>query len=487
MQPRALGLLALLALLLGACATNPVTGRQELSVVSPQQEAAQGKAAAKQVEREIGLVDDPQLQAYVEQIGQRLAAHSPRRDVTYRFFVADMPEPNAFALPGGYIYVSRGLIALANSEDELAGVIGHEIGHVAARHSAQRQTRQAGVGILSALGTIAAGVVGGSGAAQMVSQMGQVAGAGLIASYSRDQERQADQIGQDLEAAAGWDPVGLADLLGSLERESKLETGKQRRASFLDSHPQPGERAVTARGRATQLPRGADPGIARGRAAFLQRIDGVVVGTNPDEGVFRKNVFLHPALGFALTFPPDWRTKNSKEVVAAASPRSDAVVMLEQQSADENPQSAAQRWAQANRVQIAEGAPLRIGGWLAYRGLTQAQTQKGVLALDVTWIAHPTGTYRLTAMTAPGSYRSWAPTFERTATSFRALTSAERGSAKPLRLRAATARAGESLEALGARTGNRWSVAETAVSNALPKDARLSAGQLVKIALPSAK
>jgi predicted Zn-dependent protease len=235
------------------------------------------------------------------------------------------------------------------------------------------------------------------------------------------------------------------------------------------------------------MPRGADPCIARTRAAFLNRLDGVVVGPNPDEGVFRENVFLHPGLGFALTFPSGWRTKNSKEVVAAASPRSDAIVMLEQQGTDGNPQSAAQRWAQANQLRIAEGASLRIGGWPAYRGYTQAQSQQGVVALDVSWVAHPTGIYRITAMTAPGSYRGWAPTFASTASSFRALSNAERASAKPLRLRVATARAGESLEALGARSGNRWSVAEIAVANALPKDARLSAGQLVKIAVPSAK
>jgi predicted Zn-dependent protease len=312
--------------------------------------------------------------------------------------------------------------------------------------------------------------------------MGQVAGAGLIASYSRDQERQADEIGQDLEAASGWDPEGLADLLGSLERESKLETGKARKASFLDSHPQPGERAVVARGRAAQLPRGPESRIAKSRAAFLQRVEGVVVGTNPDEGVFRDNVFLHPGLGFAVTFPSKWVTKNSKQAVAAASQRRDAVILLESQGATENPQTAAQRWVRANGIQLADSEALRIGGWPAYRGAALAQTKSGVVALDVTWIAHPSGTYRLTALTSPSSFRNWEPTFERTATSFRALSSAERANAKPLRLRIATARAGESLEALGARTGNRWSVAETAVANALSKDARLAAGQLVKIA-----
>ena len=373
---RALSFLGL-ALLLGACATNPVTGRQELVFMSPEREAAQGRDAAAQVEREIGLVRDPKLTAYVEQIGQRLAKHSPRHDVAYHFFVADMPEPNAFALPGGYIYVSRGLLALANSEDELAGVIAHEIGHVAARHAAQRETRQMGVGILSVLGTIAAGAMGGADAAQMASQLGQVAGAGMIASYGRDQERQADQIGQDLESKAGWDPAGLADFLTTLDREGKLRTGKSRNPSFLDSHPLPGERAVVARARAAELPRGAEARIARGHKAFLDRIAGVMVGANPEEGVFRDGLFLHPGLGFALAFPPKWQTQNTRQAVAAASPRRDAVIVFEGQGRTENPQTAAQRWTQANRVQVVESASTRIGGWPAFRALARAQGQAG--------------------------------------------------------------------------------------------------------------
>ncbi len=471
-----------LALLLSGCAMNPVTGRQELSAVSPEKEAAQGKDGAAQVEREIGLVRDPQLNAYIAQIGARLAKYSPRRDVAYRFFIADMPEANAFALPGGYIYVSRGLLALANSEDEVAGVIGHEIGHVAARHSAQRETRAMGVGILSALGTIAAGMAGGAEAAQMASQFGQVAGAGLIASYGRDQERQSDQVGQDLAADAGWDPAGLADFLVTLEREGTLRAGKTRNPSFLDSHPQPGERAVTARARAPELARGSEPRIAKGHAAFLQRIEGILVGPDPAEGVFEDSVFVQPTLGFAIDFPSGWQQKNTRQAVAAGSPQRDAIIVLEQQGASGDPQNAARRWQQANRVSFVQSGATRIGGWPAFRGLAQTQTQQGAIALDVTFIQHPSGTYRITAMTSPQNYRSAAPIFERVAASFRAPSAQERERARPLRLRAVPARGGETLAELGRRSGNRWKVTETAGAYALPEAARLQAGQLVKIA-----
>jgi predicted Zn-dependent protease len=481
--PRPLAALAAAALL--SCATNPVTGRQEVVMMSPEREAATGKQAAAQVEREMGLVRDPKLVAYVEQIGARMAELSPRQDTGYRFAIADMPEPNAFALPGGYVYVSRGLLALANTEDELAGVIGHEIGHVAARHSAQRETRAMGVGILSVLGTIAAGVLGGGTAAQMASQLGQVAGAGFIASYSRDQERQADTIGQELAAAGGWDPDGLADFLVTLDREGRVQTGRQRNPSFLDSHPQPGERAVVARQRAPELPRGAAPRIARGRDAYLARIDGILVGPDPDQGVFEKQRFLHPGLGFAIDFPERWQTQNSTQAVGALAPDRDAMLLLELQGGSSSPRQAAQQWAQAQRVRVVQSGATEIGGFDAFRVLAEAQSQQGQVAVDATWVAHPKGMFRITGLAPPQRYRGWAPALQQSTKSFRGISASERELARPTRLRIATARAGESLAELGRRHGNRWSAAETAVANGMEPggDAALRAGQKIKIAV----
>lgn len=451
--------------------------------MSPEREAAAGRQAAAQVEREMGLVRDPKLTAYVQQIGERMAKLSPRQDVQYRFAIADMAEPNAFALPGGYVYVSRGLLAMANDEDELAGVIGHEIGHVAARHAAQRETRQMGVGILSVLGTIAAGVVGGGQAAEAASQLGQVAGAGYVASYSRDQEREADDIGQRLAAAGGWDPEGIADFLLTLDREGKVDPGKARRATFLDSHPQPGQRSVVARERAPTLARGDAAPIAKGRDAYLKRIDGLLVGPDPAEGVFVGQRFLHPTLGLAIEFPAKWQTRNTKQAVAAMAPEGDAMLLLEMQGPREDPKVAAQRWAQQNRVRVIESGARRVGGWPAYRALAEAQGQQGALAADVTWVAHPAGTFRITGLVSPQRYRARSATLERSVASFRPITDAERQQARPTRLRIATAKRGESLTELGRRTGNRWSAAETAVANGIDQATPLREGHKIKIAV----
>jgi len=481
---RSLGALAIAAAA-AACATNPVTGRPEVVLMSPERESAAGKQEAAEVERDIGLVNDPALTAYVAQIGSRLAKLSPRKDTAYRFAIADMAEPNAFALPGGYVYVSRGLLAYANTEDELAGVIGHEIGHVAARHAAQRETRSIGVGLLSVLGAIAAGVIGGGEAASAASQLGQVAGAGAIASYSRDQERQADQIGQQLAAAGGWDPAGLADFLVTLDREGRIQEGGPRGPSFLDSHPQPGERATVARRRAGELPRGSEPRIAKGRTAFLQRIEGVLVGPNPEDGVFVEQRFLHPGLGFAIDFPSGWRTQNSKSAVAAMAPQGEALVTLAMAgAAGHDPRGAAERWVASSGAEVAESGATRIGDWNAFRVLARVPSRQGVVAGDVVWIAHPGGLFRLSGVTAPSRYARWAPVFGRVAASFRPLGEADRRAARPLRLRLVSARRGETLEELGRRTANGWRPAETAVANELDPSAPLAEGQLVKVALP---
>ncbi|HZE89561.1 MAG TPA: M48 family metalloprotease [Verrucomicrobiae bacterium] len=204
------GLAAVLALTLGgACARNPVSGRPEMTLVSEAKERELGEAEARRVAETMGILEDPALSAYVRAVGERLAQFSPRTDVTYTFQIVDMEEPNAFALPGGPVYVSRGLLVLTNSEDELAGVLGHEIGHVAARHAVRRVTRAAPLAVVTGLGAAVTSIVSPM-LGDLVGGIGGVAGAFVLAPYSREQEREADRIGQELAGAAGWDPAGLS-------------------------------------------------------------------------------------------------------------------------------------------------------------------------------------------------------------------------------------------------------------------------------------
>jgi predicted Zn-dependent protease len=479
-RPLAIALACSLAA--AGCAVNPVTGRPELSTMSPEREAALGAKAAQQVAEQIGLVDDPQLTAYVDAIGQRLARHSPRRDVVYRFAVADMEEPNAFALPGGWVYVSRGLLAITGSEAELANVIGHEIGHVAARHAASREARSLGAGLLSVLGSVVAGAALGTGVGEGVGQIFQIAGAGLIASYSRGQEREADDVGQGLAAAAGWDPAEMTRFLTTLERDTQLRHDEPRMPTFLSSHPVTAERIQNTGRRAGTLRVASEPPIAPGRAGFFAKLDGLLVGPDPAEGIFRGSRFLHPALGFAIDFPEGWRTANGRTAVGAVSPQQDAIIALEPQERGNDPRGSAARFAQANRLEL-RGGDVRIGGYTAYRASTVARTREGALGLDLTWIALRQTIFRLTGMSPTSRFNIHAPAFARVAQSFRRLFPSEQASIHDLRLRSVSARAGERLVDLSRRTANAWTAEETAVANGLPLGALLAAGDPVKIAV----
>lgn len=267
---------------------------------------------------------EPALAAYVQAVGAKLAAVSERPAGPWQFLVVDRPEPNAFALPGGHVYVTRGLLALANSEDELAGVLGHEIAHVTASHSTKRlgaAVATAPLAIASGLAGLAVGIVSPA-LGSAVAGAGELVTEGLVlAPYSREQEHEADEIGQTLAARAGYDPAALPRFLETLDREVALAPGQKREgSSFFDSHPLTPDRVARTEERARQLARAAASPIAGARGAFLAKLDGLVVGEDPAQGVFQGRVFLQPELGLALDFPAGWKTRNTNEAVGALSP-----------------------------------------------------------------------------------------------------------------------------------------------------------------------
>ncbi len=470
------------ACLVLSCTTNPVSKKTELILLSTEKEEQIGREAAKQVEQFMGLVQSPELVEYVRAIGERLARVSPRQDVTYRFYVVDQPEPNAFAIPGGYIFVTRGLLTLTNSEAELANVIAHEIGHVAAHHYAQRQTRATGVNVLAVLAQIAAMAVASGETAQALSQLSQAAGAGYIASYSRDQEREADRVGQAMTARAGWDPAAMSSFLRTLERESELQHGR-RLPGFLDSHPSTRERVSTTAGQARGLPRGAALEIAPGRAAFLSRIEGLPIGIDPAQGLFRGPDFLHPDLDIMLSFPEGWQVQNAPSMVGAIRRDGSAMVKLEMQSLGADPREAALAWIGAQQAMVFQKGPRSVSGLPAYRASVSGSTGSAALRVELTWIAHDQRIYRIACAVPARRYETFLPICDQTAKSFRPLSEAERDSIRLVTLRVAKARAGESLEQLGKRTGNEWNAFETAAMNGLPDFGRLGAGERVKIAV----
>ncbi len=331
--------LVMCASMLAACGTNvvnPVTGQTERTVMSEQDEIAQGQKAHQEVLQEYGVYADPRLQAYVNGVGQKLAQQSHRANLKWTFTVLDSPEINAFALPGGYVYITRGIMAYLDSEAELAGVVGHEIGHVTARHGAQRATRQqtAGLGVLAAtvLGAVLEGA-GVGGATDLASQVSQTAAAGYIASYSREQESQADQLGAEYLARNQYNPQNMVEVIGVLKNQERFaaETAKAEgkpepsAASWLSSHPSNDKRLADIKQKAASYQgRFGDDG----RARYLQAADGMTFGESREQGVTRGRNFYHEPLGIALTAPAGWQVKNSPEAIALINGAGDAGLIV---------------------------------------------------------------------------------------------------------------------------------------------------------------
>ena len=470
-------------LLVAGCTTNPVSGRREVVLMSEEDEREVGREAAEQIQLELGLLPADSLSAYVQEIGGRLARLSPRAGVTYQFRIVNLPEVNAFALPGGYVYISRGLLVLANSEDELANVMAHELAHVAARHAAQRHSRAVGTGIVSVLGMIAAGAFGGFDAALVAAQVGGAAGAGMIAAYSRDQEREADRVGQDLAARAGWDPAAMPRFLQSLARANRLQQGPGPRPGFFDTHPSTPERVGSTKSRARMLAQGLALPIAPTRREYLARIGGVLLGEDPAAGILEENRFRHPDLDLFLRFPSGWATRNTGPVVASVSKNEAARFTLELQESDTDPRRAADAFTAENRIQVRSFGMRRIGGLRAYRVVGSGGTREGFAGLHITWIAHRGRIFRLTGTTPIELLSYYLPLFDKTTRSFRPLTQEELAAFEMRRLRIAVAERGETIAELSERTGNGWEIAETAVMNELRQTAKLRAGQRIKIAI----
>jgi len=482
------GLLAVLfsAALVSGCAINPATGLPMFTLVSAKTENELGKEAAEQVAQTMGLIDDPKLKAYLEAIGQRLAEDSPRKDVPYEFHVVEMQEPNAFALPGGYIYVSRGILPILNSEAELAGVIGHEIGHVAARHAARRISMAAPFAIVGGIVSGATGIVSPR-LGEALGAIPMLAGGLVIQPYSRDQERDADKIGVKLAAESGYDPGGLSQALYQLEREEELLAGGPRKASFFDSHPKTPERVEKTSALAKEQHGTLRPPIAATQAEFFAKLEGMVVGPNPTEGVFLDDLFVQPDLGFAVRFPQGWEGTNSRQAVSASEKDGAGVVLVTIAREGDNPMDAVRDLEKKAETKLADKAEqFKVGDLPAARLLTDVQTKHGRGTMEMTWIALQHRIYLVAGLCPVREYKRYEPTFASVVKSFGPLGASDRAKIQVARLRVVAAREGETLDDLVARTGSSWKSKHVAAANGLAPAAPLKAGQPVKIVIKEA-
>ncbi len=453
------------------CATNPATGGRMFSLISEGQEIAMGQEADGSIVAQMGLLDDPAVQQYVSDLGMRLARASERPNLPWAFRVVDDPVVNAFALPGGFIYISRGILAHFNSEAELSSVLGHEIGHVTARHSVQQISQQQLAGIGLAVGSIVS---------PTFAEYAGIAGQGLgllFLKFSRDDERQADDLGLRYMRRGGYAPAEMGNVYVMLGRVSAA-AGGGRIPDWQSTHPNPEDRQERINRAVAALPPDSTRGLVR-RAEYLARVDGIVFGDNPREGYFKGERFYHPDLKFQLAFPPGWKTANMRQAVAGQSPGEDAQIVMTV-SGGSTPDSAANAFFGSSAVR---GQPQRrtINGLAAIAGPFSAQTQSGqAVSGSAAFISYGSLVYEVVGIATANGWRAHGRAIDATVQSFAPLTDPAILAVQPHRLDVVRIDRDLTVQQVAQRYPGPASVAQLAMLNNVDSTATLPRGTHVK-------
>ncbi len=335
-----------------SCSANPATGRSQLNFYSEAQEIQMGREADQEIRGSLGLVDDPALQAWVSGIGKRLAAKSERPNLPWTFQVVDDPAVNAFALPGGYIYVTRGILAHLTSEAELASVIGHEIGHVTAQHGVNQMSKAQ-----LATGGLIVGMILAPGAADTIGQLGQTGLGLLFLKNSRADETQADDLGLRYTSKSGFEVREMPKVFDVLRWVGEI-SGGGRVPNWASSHPDPERR----RERSERLiAERKYPAGAVNAEQLLRHTDGLVFGADPRGGYFEENRFFHPDLGFQIDFPAGWTGANEASRVVAMHPDKVAQVQLAL-APGKTPEEAAKAFLSQEGLTAGSSQSTRVNG-----------------------------------------------------------------------------------------------------------------------------
>lgn len=456
---------------LTSCAVNPATGQRQFTLYSEAQEIEMGRMYDPQIVAEMGLYPDESLQRYVQELGSRLAARSERPHLPWTFRVLDDPVVNAFALPGGYIYVTRGILAHIGSEAELAGILGHEIGHVTARHSVGRMSTQQLAQFGLALGTALRPELEG---------VASVASAGLqlaFLKYGRDDERQADDLGLRYMIRGNYDPREMPNVFDMLDRVTS-DAGGAGVPEWLSTHPNPGDRRERMERLVAQNQVDSET-LVVGRESFLKRLDGLVYGENPREGFFRGSTFLHPELEFRIDFPAGWQTINQKSAVIAVSPNQDAIIQLTLADGSDHHSAASAFFGQEGLASGLVGST-SINGLPATTGEFRAQAQGGTLRGRAAFVAHKGVVFQVMAYTAEPSWSSYDAALGNSLASFARLTDRVALAAQPLRIEIVTLDRAMTLSEFHQRYPSAVPLEKVALINHAKPGSRFERGAVLK-------
>ena len=476
-------LIAALLLTVVACSTNPATGQREFNIVSESQEIAMGRQAHEQTLQQFGVYDEkPELNRLVSEIGRRIAAASDRPNLPWQFTVLDTPMVNAMALPGGYIYITRGMLERINSEDELAGVIGHEVAHVTARHAAQRISRAQ----LAQFGMVLGAVIAGPQAAEQYGQLANLAVTLLFQRYSRGQETQADLIGTEYMSDARYNPLGAERMLMTLQRLDRGETSPVDR--YFLSHPDPAKRVQDVRSKRMEITaNAASPFAPLNREPYLRVVDGIITANSTENIVVRGGTIYDRSHGLIITAPAGWEAVTAPGTLFAMTPRNSRAQMqfiaqevparelqgMNAQDAVRNRlQQMGLRYVGSRQASAASGERFPIDAWVG-------QTEGGQVGVETTQFPH--GDHVAVFMfLAPSLDNRQSPLAE--VLSRATIDPARARSIEPPRIRLGTVRSGERWSDVALRaTGNANDAAEVAAINGYDLETNPPVGLTVKL------
>ena len=479
-HPLRLLLLMLLTGLLAGCATNPVTGRPDFVLMSQAQEVSLGRRYNQEILKQKPAYDDPALAAYVDRVGQTLARVSHRPTLVYHFTVVDSPAVNAFALPGGYIYIERGLLAYLNTEAQLAAVLGHELGHVTARHAVRQQSAATVTGVL---GSVLSSRLGVQGAQDVFNVLGKA----VLSGYGREHELEADRLGALYLARAGYDPHAMIEVIGILknqerfERQRAREEGREPRVyhGLFATHPANDRRLQEVVAEAGRL---AVSGGTVNRNGFLDHLEDLVFGDSPRDGIRHRNHFVHGPLDFGLDFPPRWRLENFPDRLVGLAPDKRALleVRVRPVEAGQSPRALLQKLGVKD---FRDGRPLRAGHLRGYTVTAPVSTGFGSRRARVSVLYDDGNAFLFIGVgRQPDSLARFDADFLSVARSYHKLSAEEKRLARGHRLHIITATAGTRLAELARKSPlDRYAEERLRLLNDLYPDGEPRPGQRLKI------
>ena len=469
-------------LISNSCAVNPVTGKKQIVLMSESQEIAMGAAADPEIVAQYGRYEDKILQDFITQKGNEMAAISHRPDLKYEFKIVDSEVLNAFAVPGGYVYFTRGIMAHFNNEAEFAGVLGHEIGHITARHSVSQQSKA----ILGQVGLI--------GSMILVPQVAEFAeplseGLGLLfLKFGRDAERQSDELGVEYSSKIGYDAKEMAGFFNTLERQSSGSESAEL-PDFLSTHPNPGDRNIAVRKLSDEWKKKLnllDPKVSR--ESYLKKIEGLVYGEDPKQGFLENDVFYHPVLKFQLNTPKGWNYQNKPQELEFA-PKDGKAILMMTLIPGKSLEEAASNVVEKNNLQVLESNQITVNGLNALSILADVkveqkkQQQQAPTVRTLSYlIQYNDNIYHILGASSLTDFNSYSENFLQTMKNFKELKDASKLNKQPERIRIKPVKQSGTLkQALNSYNMPEKKQEEISLLNGMLLTDKVLAGSLIKI------